>query len=73
VTPTPVSVRIVAAIGIGLVFGALVYALTSGHVFLFPFLLLLGFPMAAVFRPRRPVLPSGDPPAPEPRSRISLN
>lgn len=70
---TPVAVRIVAAIGIGLVIAALVYALTSGRVFLFPFLLLLGFPMAAVFRPHRPILPSGDPTAPKPRGRISLN
>lgn len=64
----PVAVRVVAAVGLMLVVAALVYAVSNGRVFLFPFLLLLGFPMAAVFRRRN------DPPAgPPPGSRPSLN
>jgi hypothetical protein len=59
-----VAVRIVAGIGLMLIVGASAYAVSNGRVFLLPFLLLLGFPMAAIFRRREP--PS-DPP------RISLN
>ncbi|HKU82180.1 MAG TPA: hypothetical protein VJP76_08430 [Candidatus Tumulicola sp.] len=64
----PVAVRVVAAVGLMLVVAALVYAVSNGRLFLFPFLLLLGFPMAAVFRRRN------DPPGPPgPPPRISLN
>ncbi|HEY1654635.1 MAG TPA: hypothetical protein VGF86_05950 [Candidatus Tumulicola sp.] len=65
-TGAPIAVRVVAAIGIGLVVAALGYAIASGRAFLFPFLLLLGFPMASVFRHRRN--PPGETPP-----RISLN
>ncbi|HEU5480444.1 MAG TPA: hypothetical protein VFU90_11450 [Candidatus Tumulicola sp.] len=65
-TAGTIAVRVIAAIGLMLVVAALVYAVSNGRVFLFPFLLLLGFPMAAVFRRR-----SGGPPGPPPR--ISLN
>jgi hypothetical protein len=65
-TAGTIAVRVVAAIGLMLIVAALIYALSNGRVFLFPFLLLLGFPMAAVFR-RRPAAPPGPPP------RISLN
>ena len=66
------AVRIVAAIGLMLVVAALVYAVSAGRLFLFPFLLLIGFPMAAIFRPRRAPLPLTKPP-PKPPTRISLN
>lgn len=58
----PVAVRVVAAVGLMLVVAALIYAVSNGRVFLFPFLLLLGFPMAAVFR-RRNDPPPGPPPS----------
>jgi hypothetical protein len=64
-----VAVRIIVAIGLTLLVATLVYALTSGHVYLFPFLLILGFPMVTLFRPRRP--PPPRPPQPPPR--MSLN
>lgn len=48
-TAGAIAVRVIAAIGLMLVVAALVYAVSNGRVFLFPFLLLLGFPMAAVF------------------------
>jgi len=74
VNATSVAVRVVAAIGLMLVVAALVYAISNGRLFLFPFLLLIGFPMAAVFRPRRPPLqPPDEPPAAKPPSRMSLN
>lgn len=64
-----IAVRVVAAIGLLLLVVALVYAVSNGRVFLFPFLLLLGVPMAAVFRRR-----NGPPPAPPSGSaHISLN
>jgi len=63
----------VAAIGLMLVVAALVYSISNGRLFMFPFLLLLGFPMAAVFRPRRAPLPPPADPPPEPPSRMSLN
>jgi hypothetical protein len=69
VTPNQIAVRVIAAVGLMLVIAALVYALSSGHVFLFPFLLILGFPMAVIFRRRPP--PPPRPPAPPPR--MSLN
>ncbi len=61
--------RVVAALTLALVIAALVYALTSGHVFLFPFLLIVGFPALMLFRkpPRQPPSPPQTPP------RISLN
>jgi hypothetical protein len=68
-----VAVRVVAAIGLMLVAAALVYAVSNGRLFLFPFLLIIGFPMAAVFRPRRPPLPPSDGPPAQPPTRISLN
>jgi hypothetical protein len=52
------------------VIAALVYALTSGHVFLFPFLLILGVPMLTIFRRRPPPPPPNLPPLPP---RISQN
>jgi hypothetical protein len=71
------GVRVVAAIGLMLLAAALVYAVTQGRLFLFPFLLLVGFPMAAVFRPRRgpPSAQELSPPpeSPPPPPRISLN
>ena len=51
------AVRVVAALGLMLLVAALVYAISNGRFFLFPFLLLVGFPMAAVFRGRRPLRP----------------
>jgi hypothetical protein len=75
VNASSVAVRVVAAIGLMLVLAALVYAVSNGRLFLFPFLLIIGFPMAAVFRPRRPTpssLPPSDEP-PKPPSRMSLN
>ena len=67
------AVRAVAALGVMVLVAALVYAVSSGRLFLFPFLLLIGFPMAAVFRGRRAAAPppSGEPLPPPPR--ISLN
>lgn len=62
----PVAVRLVAAIGLMLLVAALVYAVSSGRVFLFPFLLLLGVPMAAVFRRRNDPQPPGAPPGSSP-------
>jgi hypothetical protein len=71
-----VAVRVVAAIGLALIVAALVYAVSNGRLFMFPFLLLVGFPMAAVFRPRRrprlPELPPPDESLPPP-PRMSLN
>jgi hypothetical protein len=73
VSRASVAVRVVAAIGLMLVVAALAYSISNGRLFMFPFLLIVGFPMAAVFRPRRPPLsPRGAPP-PEPPSRMSLN
>ena len=66
------AVRVVAALGLVAIVAALVYAIADGRVFLFPFLLLVGFPMAAVFRTRRPPLPDSGEPVPPP-PRISLN
>ena len=62
--------RVVIALALAAVVAALVYALTSGHVFLFPFLLIVGFPMIALFRrpPRQP-----PPRPPFPPARISPN
>ena len=71
---TSIAVRIVAAIGLMLVVAALAYAISNGRLFMFPFLLLVGFPMAAVFRSRRAQLPPPiDPPPQPPPSRMSLN
>jgi hypothetical protein len=70
-----VAVRVVAAIGLALIVAGLVYAVSNGRLFMFPFLLLVGFPMAAVFRPRRappPQLPPPDERLPPP-PRMSLN
>jgi hypothetical protein len=64
------GVRVVAALGLMLLVAALVYAISNGRLFLFPFLLLVGFPMAAVFRTRRPPPPGESLPPPP---RISLN
>lgn len=69
--PANAAVRAVAAFGLMLLVAALVYAISNGRLFLFPFLLLVGFPMAAVFRSRRPPPPPHDPLPPPPR--ISLN
>ena len=66
-----IGVRVVAAVGLMLVVAALVYAASNGRLFMFPFLLLVGFPMAAVFRRRRPPAPPNPPLPPPPR--ISLN
>ena len=66
------AVRVVAALGLMLLVAALVYAISNGRLFLFPFLLLVGFPMAAVFRPRRPPPPPLDESLPPP-PRPSLN
>jgi hypothetical protein len=53
-----------------LVVAAIAYAISNGRTFLFPFLLILGFPMAAIFRRRSPPPPpSGN----DPPSRMSLN
>jgi hypothetical protein len=71
---TSIAVRIVAAIGLMLVVAGLAYAISNGRLFMFPFLLLVGFPMAAIFRPRRaPLPPPVDPPPQPPPSRMSLN
>ncbi len=64
--------RVVAALGLMLLVAALAYAVSNGRFFLFPFLLLVGFPMAAVFRGRRPPPPDSGEPLPPP-PRISLN
>lgn len=66
-----VAVRMIAATGLMLLIAALVYAVSNGRVFLFPFLLLLGVPMAAVFRRRNEPPPPGSPPGSPPR--ISSN
>ncbi len=66
------AVRVVAALGLMAIVAALVYAIADGRVFLFPFLLLVGFPMAAVFRRRRLPPPDCDDPL-QPPPRISLN
>jgi len=65
-----VAVRVVAAIGLALLVAALAYAVSNGRLFLFPFLLIVGFPMIAVFRPRRPPPPDNRLPPPP---RMSLN
>jgi hypothetical protein len=64
-------VRVVAALGLVLLVAALVYAISNGRLFLFPFLLLVGFPMAAVFRVRRPPPPSGESLPPPPRPSLN--
>jgi hypothetical protein len=70
VSATGVALRITAAIGLMLVVAAIAYAISNGRTFLFPFLLILGFPMAAIFRRRSPPPPpSGN----DPPSRMSLN
>jgi len=66
------AVRVVAALGLMLIVAALVYAVSNGRLFLFPFLLLVGFPMAAVFRARRPPPPPPGESLPPP-PRPSLN
>ncbi|MGA8532721.1 MAG: hypothetical protein WB615_01290 [Candidatus Tumulicola sp.] len=70
---TSVAVRVVAAIGLTLVVFALAFAVSNGRLFLLPFLLIVGFPMAAVFRPRRPPLPPPSDGPSNPSSRMSLN
>jgi hypothetical protein len=55
----PGSVRVVVAFGVMLAAAALAYALSRGHVLFFPFLLILGAPMALFFRRT----PPGAPPA----------
>jgi hypothetical protein len=65
-----VAVRAIVALGLALVVAALIYALSSGRVFLFPFLLILAFPMIALFRKRPPPPP---PRLPQPPNRMSLN
>jgi hypothetical protein len=70
VTIHQVAVRAAAAMGIALIIAALGLAITNGRFFLFPFLLILGFPLAALFV-RRPPSPPPNPPQNPPR--ISLN
>jgi hypothetical protein len=74
-TAASVAVRVVAAIGVMSIVAAIAYALSHGRVFLFPFLLLLGVPMAGVFRTRRspPELEDGRPAAGPQPPRISRN
>lgn len=79
-TAASVAVRVVAALGLMLLVAALAYAVSNGRLFMFPFLLLVGFPMAWVLRPRRPLAPPPNdalPPPPDdkrpPPPRISLN
>lgn len=68
------AVRVVAAIGVASIVAAIAYALSHGRVFLFPFLILLGIPMAAVLRPRRtPPLLENRPAPDDHHPRISLN
>ena len=67
-----VAVRVVAAMGLMAIVAALVYAIADGRVFMFPFLLLVGFPMAAVFR-RRASSSAGLRRSAPPPPRISLN
>ncbi len=75
-TSNDVAVRVIAAIGLAAIVFALVYALSSGHLFVLPFLLILGFPMGRLLGkrlpPRNPTDPQDrrDPPDPP---RMSLN
>jgi hypothetical protein len=63
-----IAVRAVVAIGLMLVIAALVYAVSGGHILLFPLLLVLAFPLVALFRrPPPPPTPPQSPP------RISMN
>ncbi|MBV8196905.1 MAG: hypothetical protein JO263_02110 [Candidatus Eremiobacteraeota bacterium] len=54
-----VGFRVAVATLLMLVAAAIAYMLSSGHVFFFPFLLILGAPLALAFRrpPPRPPLP----------------
>jgi hypothetical protein len=70
-TVNEVAVRAIVALGLTVVLAALVYALSSGRVFLFPFLLILGLPMVALLRKRPP--PPPPPRLPQPPTRMSLN
>jgi hypothetical protein len=72
-----IAVRVIAAIGLAAIVAAVVYSLTSGHVFVLPFLLILGFPMGRLLGKRLPPAGSSlqqydrrDPPEPP---RPSLN
>ena len=50
-----IGVRVAVAALLMLLAAAVVYALSRGHVFFFPFLLILGAPLAIAFRrPPRP-------------------
>jgi hypothetical protein len=46
--------RVVAATAVMVAVAAIVYAASKGHVFFFPFILLLGVPIAALVRRRPP-------------------
>ena len=76
-TGNEIAVRVIAAIGVAVVVAALIYALSSGHVFVLPFLLILGFPMGRLlgksFMPRRDDSGSGDHRDPPDPPRMSLN
>jgi len=53
-----VGFRVALAALLMLVAAAIVYAISSGHILFFPFLLVLGAPLALAFRrPPRPPLP----------------
>lgn len=58
IDPGTIVLRILAATALMLAVAATVYAASRGHIFLFPFVLILGVPLAALF---------GRPPAPPPR------
>ena len=51
-----VALRVAVAAGLMLFAAAIVYVLTSGHVFFLPFILVLGLPLIGLFRqpPNRP-------------------
>jgi hypothetical protein len=69
VTLHQVTIRAAAALGIALIVAAIGLAISNGRFFLFPFLLILGVPLAALFtrRPPPPPAPPQNPP------RMSLN
>jgi hypothetical protein len=52
-----VVLRILAATALMLAIAAIVFALSRGHVLFFPFLLILGVPLLALFKIRPPSKP----------------
>jgi hypothetical protein len=58
-------------LGIALIVAAIGLAISNGRFFLFPFLLILGVPLAALFTRRPPPPPPPNPP--QTPTRMSLN